>query len=154
MYIYRATRNDIFYLLDMWKRLSDYHMRFEDYMEPSQNWREVLISLYNDDFDRADRLILIAKDKGKYIGFVRVEIKTISSIFQRKVTGYISDIYIDEEYRGSGLAESFMKEVRNWLKSKRIYDVRLNVNSQNIRAINFYKKMGFDEVNKTFKLNI
>lgn len=152
--IYKGNEKDIEFIVDMWKKLSDYHRKFEDYLEPSQQWRQYIRSLFLDDMTRNDRLFLVAKEKNNYIGFIRVEIRNTPELFNNVTTGYISDLYVDENYRGSGLADKLMDECIIWIKGKGIENVRLNVNSENKRAINFYQKIGFKEVNKTLYLKI
>lgn len=154
MIIRLAKQEDIEDLINMWKKLSDFHKNFPDYMTPSLGWKNMMRQLYEEDLISSSRAIFIAKDYYKSAGFLRVESRVNSRIFATSIIGYISDIYVEEQYRGTNVAEKLFAEGINWFRSKGIYSVRLNVNPENTRAINFYNKLGFKEVNKTLSMAI
>lgn len=154
MIIYRATRKDIDFITKLWKKLSDYHKPFEDYIEPSSKWKQYMKTVFLEDLEREDRLILVARDGNRYVGFVRGEIRNASEIFNNKLIGYISDLFVEDCYRSTGIAQKLMESQFHWFKARGIKKVRLNVNSQNSKALRFYEKLGFKEVNKTLSLKI
>lgn len=154
MKIYKVTPEDIYWIATLWKKLSDYHKNFTDYISPSIGWRQWIIRIYNEDINRKDRLILVAKDRLKPVGFIRAEIRKTVELYKYNLSGYISDLYVEEEYRGLGIAEKLVNGVVNWLIKMGIYSLRLSVSSENINALKFYNKLGFIEVNKTLKLEL
>jgi len=72
----------------------------------------------------------------EFIGFVTY------SILYDKVE--ILDLIIKEEYRNKGYASMLIKTVINDALDKECINITLEVNSDNIPAINLYKKLGFD----------
>ena len=83
-------------------------------------------------------VILVAKDKNKIVGL-------FVAITRKPPRGLIKMVYIDEKYRGTGLAEKMFKQIVEWLKSKNRTLIRIGVMGKNKRARAFYKKMGFIE---------
>src|SRR3989339_519343 len=59
--------------------------------------------------------------------------------------GYISDLYVEEKYRKSGLGSELIKEAQEWLRKKGKKNVTLHVESWNIGAINLYRKLEFKD---------
>ena len=51
--------------------------------------------------------------------------------------------HIFKEFRGQGLFEASMEEIRQITIREKLPAIRLHVNKQNTRAINAYKKYGF-----------
>ncbi|MDD4655391.1 MAG: GNAT family N-acetyltransferase [Bacteroidales bacterium] len=55
----------------------------------------------------------------------------------------LSKLYLFKEFRGKGLFEASMEEIRQITIREKLPAIRLHVNKQNTRAINAYKKYGF-----------
>ncbi|WP_071140785.1 MULTISPECIES: GNAT family N-acetyltransferase [Tissierellales] len=150
-----AKKEDIDDIVKMWKELSDYHRNFLDYMHLTENWEENIKNLYSEDLNDANRIFLIAEENNERIGFLRGEVRiALSNIFIVPKSGYISDIFVCQRFRGSKVAESLMNRAIRWFRRNGISNVRLNVNSENIRAIRFYNRIGFKRVNETLNLNV
>ncbi|MBW4829325.1 MAG: GNAT family N-acetyltransferase [Clostridiaceae bacterium] len=154
MIIKKANIKDIDCLVEMWGKLSDYHIGFKDYLSPSEHWRQIMVNMFIDDLNRDDKIIFIAEKSDEIIGFIRCELRISSEIFSTKILGYISDLYVEEKYRGTDVAKNLFKQGIDWFRAKGIYDIRLNVNSENVRAVGFYEKIGFEELNKTLGLKL
>ena len=81
----------------------------------------------------------IFEDSGKPCGFA-----LLSKTFSQEAGGVsvtIEEIYIDEEYRGRGMATQFFE----YLKSKEgIARLRIEVESDNEGAKRLYERMGFE----------
>lgn len=78
----------------------------------------------------------IIQDNEKPIGFISAEVKN-------NVQGYIPKCYLLKEYRGTGASSILMQKAFEYLRAQNCESVRLQVNRQNIIAINFYFKIGF-----------
>lgn len=141
-------------LVEMWGKLSDHHRGLVDYISPSFNYREVMSEYFRESMENPNVQILVAFEGGQTIGFIRGELKMNSRLFNSGISGYISDIYVENGYRGSDVAEALLKDLVFWFREKGIDIIRLNVNPENYRAIGFYEKFGFEEVNKTLALKL
>lgn len=70
------------------------------------------------------------------IGFANID-------FNNAPNAYIPKFYLLKEFRGQGAAPFLAKHLFETLKNKNCSQVRLQVNRQNVMAINFYFKLGF-----------
>lgn len=70
-------------------------------------------------------------------------------------SSYIHKIVVDKDQLGSGLAGEIHRELVEFLKSRNIVAIFLDVAEQNLRAINFYKKNGYGQqfIKKKFYSN-
>lgn len=62
--------------------------------------------------------------------------------------GFISSVAVKEEYHRNGIGKKLLDAVKTSANSKGISLIRLEVSGNNFRALNFYKKMGFDIAEK------
>lgn len=84
--------------------------------------------------------VFIAIDEGKAAGYIFVEANTEFN------EGNIEFLGVSSQYRGKGYGESLVIEALRWLTEyKNIGNIALSVNSNNMAAINIYKKAGFFE---------
>lgn len=60
------------------------------------------------------------------------------------VHGYVNDIYVVPERRGSGLAQALLRAAEDHLASTGITRVRINVLAANAMARRAYEKHGFE----------
>lgn len=70
----------------------------------------------------------------------------ITKYFSTEVGGFtlqFEDIYIDDEYRGLGIATEYINYIIKLFDVKRY---RLEVMPNNINAIHLYKKLGFNDL--------
>ncbi len=95
-------------------------------------------------------ILLIAEHNGKIIGFAVGLIHKQSMIqkieLKRKTRfGYLSELYIDRKYRGTGVAKDLICGIENYFKEKSCDTFTTDVFAPNARARRFYEKLGFVE---------
>ena len=95
---------------------------------------------FNGLLNSKDNLILIAEIKGKLIGYLTGTF--IKNVWQH--SGYIDDVFVEDNYKRKGIATRLIKEFFVHLKDKKIKKCRLGVNLKNKNAIDLYKKVGFE----------
>lgn len=84
---------------------------------------------------------VLRDDKGTVVGFCKAT--KISEI------GEIDAMYVSSELQGKGLSKVLMQRAFDWIGPN--LDIRLEVVKYNLRAISFYKKMGFKETTNGVK---
>jgi len=65
------------------------------------------------------------------------------SIEFQGVEVWIDEFYIDEQYRGQGFGGEVLEQVKSLLKTQGVAIVHLEVNENNPKTVNLYKKSGF-----------
>lgn len=91
--------------------------------------------------------IVLAENQGQLIGFVAGRIRTMPPYFGGGAAGFISEVFLLDTYRGSGIGRRMIEESLNWFRQQGVARVELQVVSGNQAAIDFYRKLGwYDEL--------
>lgn len=83
----------------------------------------------------------LIKYEDKYVGYV-----LLSYMYSTEfgaMDAWLEELYIDHEYQGHGLGTQVISLLKNQLKPN-FYRIRLEVARGNEKAINLYKKLGFE----------
>ena len=93
--------------------------------------------------------IFIVEEGGKMIGFASGIIEEMPE--QEKlahipvISGYILDVYVESEYRGTGIGKQLMEEMEKYFKEKKCTMVSFRVFKPNESAHEFYKTLGYED---------
>ena len=144
MEIRKANQQDIEQITNYGLILLKQHSDLDPYFTPIKSvdkvYRKFLESCLNSDY----KLLLVAERDGKLMGYAVGEIQSRSQIFQITENGYINDVFVEEEYRKQGIANRFLKELKEWFKSKNIKYVELTVHAKNSIGKKTWARFGFD----------
>lgn len=106
--------------------------------------------------DKDDKIIYVAYDDEKNIlaGYVSGWVEQRAPIYENRIQGYLSNIFVCEEYRSQKVGKSLIDALFNWFKIKGIKHVELSVDSQNTVAQKAFEKCGFKEVIKRMRVEL
>lgn len=88
--------------------------------------------------------IFVARNGSRVVGFVAGDANWFSKRENGRV-GAIHEIVVLPEYRGQGIGRSLMERVLDYFREKGLHTAELWVGDENYRAIDFYRKLGFEE---------
>jgi len=91
--------------------------------------------------------ILIAEDSGRFLGLVACVVAqddVVQETADSNVHGYITDIYVVPDGRGSGLAQALLQAAEAHLSPTGVSRVRINALAANAMARRAYEKYGFE----------
>lgn len=97
----------------------------------------------------ADKLLLVAVEGAKVVGFVRAEMRE-RLFYEPHMEGFISDFYILPEYRRKALGNEMLEQASAELKKMGAQIIVADVPSQNEIANRFYVKRGFRALTSLF----
>lgn len=90
-----------------------------------------------------DAKILLAEIDSKIIGSGYAVIKDADSFLKHRSYAYIGLMYVVPSYRGRGINQQILQNLKDWIIEKQIKEIRLVVYDENLLAKNAYKKAGF-----------
>ena len=96
-------------------------------------------------------LILTAKEDDKIVSYLIAFVKERQPFLQK--VGDISETFTLPSYRGKGAANKLTEEAFKWFKKNKLQWFTVSTHSLDEEAIAFWKKRGFSEFNKNFKLS-
>lgn len=80
----------------------------------------------------------------KIVGYLTLYLHDCSKeFFVYPEFGYIGDLCVDENYRQQGIAQALISEAENYLQSRGIKSIELDVFAFNQKANNLYEKLGY-----------
>jgi len=125
-------------VVQLWRRLaSDHTLIIDD--ENLTRFREFLEGLSKED----ENQVLVYEMERRIVGFLTFMKKARSMLRLRRSRAMITDLYVEEEYRGQGIASKLLERCLQYLKSMGVEEVRVNVLVDNAPAISLYRKLGF-----------
>lgn len=85
--------------------------------------------------------IIVSEEDQRITGYISVKGQPYRRVRHNvSVTG----MAVLQEYWGKGTGQALIRELVRWAKNRNILRIELNVATTNQRAVNLYKKMGFD----------
>lgn len=120
---------------------------FADILSPPQI-DYMLDKMYNlktleSQFFEKGQIFLLAEEKGKFLGFAAYELN--NSVGEKTK---LHKIYLLPESQGKGAGKALILEVADRAKKANQKSLLLNVNKYNLKAIEFYNRIGFQEIYK------
>lgn len=105
-----------------------------------------------DSINDSSKKIILAFENDKCIGYIKAEVLEREP-FLKKV-GYVSEMYILEEYRNKHIGSKLLKNALTWFKKNNLCWTTVSTHSLDKDAIGFWEKKGYKEYNKFFKMKI
>ncbi len=87
--------------------------------------------------------LLVAEINGELVGSGYARIEDAKPYLQHNLYAYLGFMYVSEKHRGKGVNKLIFEELKDWILSRGIHEVRLDVYNQNESAIKAYEKVGF-----------
>ena len=152
MEIVEATIEDAPGLKALWNDQHDFHYQIHaDYYDITQrltqDWREYLqLELSNPDVT-----ILMARANKKICGFLRMRSKKMKNYDQREVSfGVVDDIYVVPDERREKVGCALMEHAEAMLRKDGADYIEIQCSSLNEHAIDFYRSLGYDDMQMLF----
>jgi GNAT superfamily N-acetyltransferase len=126
--------------------LQEYERTLHDTRLPGAAVMEAYVDRLQREVAAQAGAILVAEDSGRFLGLVAclvVRDDAVQETADSNVHGYVTDIYVVPEWRGSGLAQALLQAAEDQLAPTGVSRLRINVLAANARARRAYEKGGF-----------
>lgn len=145
MLIRKATIKDSESIISLMKELIDLHAGFDSsYKRFSEYSKEDLRTYIDETADSKDKIILIAEDGKKILGYFIGEITEAPYYSKEKKIGVVADTVVDPRNRATGILTAMLEEAQKWFAKKKVNFVELSVDARNSDAIAAWRKLGFE----------
>jgi ribosomal protein S18 acetylase RimI-like enzyme len=98
--------------------------------------------------------ILVIEVDNEIVGSGYAQIRSGKPFERYELFGYLGFMYVKPEFRGRGLNNLLLNDLKKWILSKGITEVRLQVYSENDAAVRAYEKAGFEKILTTMRCEI
>ncbi|MFV8440676.1 GNAT family N-acetyltransferase [Flavobacterium sp. LB2P44] len=87
--------------------------------------------------------VVVAEINGKLIGSGYARIEVAKPYLNHATYAYLGFMYTDPNHRGKGVNNSIITSLKEWCNLQNVFELRLDVYSENLSAIKAYEKAGF-----------
>ncbi len=101
---------------------------------------------------KTDSLRLSLRQEGKEIG--RVWLYFIRNDLHAQPYAYIEDLYVEEPFRGKSFGTKLMQAALEEARKRKCYKVIATSRFEREKVHEFYKKLGFKEYGKEFRMEL
>jgi ribosomal protein S18 acetylase RimI-like enzyme len=104
--------------------------------------------------DNENSFLIVSECNEKIVGavFYNIYNNPEDKIYQKRKFGYIEELIVNEQFRGQGIGKKLLEYAIEDLRKKDIRDIELNVWDNNEVGHNFFKKLGFNTIQRRMKL--
>lgn len=128
-------------------------IRDEKKYDDNINEKCVVTSLYENFFSNDDVCLLVAKQDENVLGYLYGYIQNNGDAKLEKVS-FLDALYVEEDVRQNKIGEKLIEEFKKWSRDVDAKYIELKVCKDNEKAVNLYKKKGFDETKIIMCLNL
>jgi len=101
-----------------------------------------------------DTFLLVVTSGGEIAGSGYGQIRVSDSFHEHDSHCYLGFIYVEPEFRGSGVAGGIVDRLKNWSIERNTRHFYLNVYSANEAAIRAYERAGFSKISIKMELAV
>ncbi|MDE9459991.1 GNAT family N-acetyltransferase [Xenorhabdus bovienii] len=124
-----------------------------DRLKGSEQDRNLIISyIDNNKF----HLLVAEDDNGDIKGFSIAQEQNTPpfNCLISRTYGYIFDLIVSQDARSQGIGQRLLAGMKKWAQKNNYSHLELTVLSQNVEAIRFYEKEGYNEINKLMAITL
>lgn len=144
--IRNAKLEDVQDLLNLWQMLMDYHKSLDKKsFTLKKNAKSIMKSFFIKNIKSKNSIVLIAEDKPVSIGYLMGFIQKQPPVYENDKYGFLSDAFIREEYRSTGITKNMTKKAEKFFKNKKLKTLSAKVFSGNKKGIKAWNKIGLKE---------
>lgn len=97
--------------------------------------------------------VIVAIKDETIVGYLAGSINEKGS-YEEIQYGEINNMLVDNNYRGYGIGKMLIDNFKNYCKENNIMNLKVVASAKNIKAIDFYKKNGFNDFDITLTTEI
>jgi ribosomal protein S18 acetylase RimI-like enzyme len=142
--IREAKANDLQRLEPLWEALYD-HQREHGLLsslspDGFMRWRQALAPVLG-----RFGCLFLAETEEELVGFLAGRIRTPTPPFAATPVGFISEVFVRPEHRGSGTGRELLRQATEWIAQQGVTRLELQVLSGNTQARQIYEYLGWRE---------
>lgn len=144
IFIREYNINDIELIANKQEELINFHLNIDkDFYKPADNAKEELKSFLERKQKDNNFKLLIAEYEGIAVGYVMGWVNERPPIYFHRREGYLSNIYIDKNYRGRGIGSALYKQLENWFVEKAVRYIEIKADCENLDTVKSFIALGF-----------
>ena len=145
MIIRPAKKDDAETIGILWEDLIAYHRELDENTipPPSEDGAMVYTRRVNEAIEDDLQMVFVVEIDERVVGYVMGMISDmLPEMFEYERGGFLADIYVEPEYRGTGAGSSLVRALKNWFYGRHARAMEWYVAAGNTAGQAFWRKMG------------
>lgn len=146
----RATITDLPQLAEFLQLLVEAERPFDPTLKDGEifyyNIEELIL-------DKASE-VMVAHYNDKIVGCGYAQIRQAKPYEKHESFAHLGFMFVSPEFRGNGINNLLLNDLKKWILSQGITEVRLQVYDENEAAVRAYEKAGFKKILTTMRCDI
>ncbi len=152
--IRNARRGDADMLVQLWLEMMDQHAlwdaRFRFGEGASREFQRRITGMI-----RSPRAcVLVAEVQGRVVGFATGELTSRPETYPDGSYGFISELFVREEYRNRGIGTALVQQVLEWMRKRGVTVVELLAAERNADGRAFWEHLGFEAFLRLMRVDL
>jgi len=144
--IRKAYLKDISSISKLWKEFISYHHFNSDsniiVFDAESIYKKELVDILSNN----TKAIFVVEINKIIVGYISCEIRNLQKYFVENRFGYISEIFVKDEFRSKGLGNSLLNKAEEWFIKKNIKKIECLVDVNNVISENFWTNKSYHTV--------
>jgi GNAT superfamily N-acetyltransferase len=95
--------------------------------------------------------VLVIEVEGEVIASGYAQVRTAKAYERHEQFGFLGFMFVSPKFRGKGVNALLLNDLKQWILSKGITELRLEVYTENVAAVSAYEKVGFEKLLTTMR---
>ncbi|OUL61201.1 GNAT family N-acetyltransferase [Flavobacterium sp. AJR] len=143
----RATNTDLPKLSEFLQHLVNAERPFDPTLKEGEIFYYDIQELILDEVTE----VLVVENDNQIIGCGYAQIRSAKDFQKHELFGYIGFMFVSPEFRRKGVSNLILNDLKKWVLSQEITEVRLEVYYENESAVKAYEKAGFKNITTTMR---
>lgn len=144
MNIRKATQDDLESIVWLSEEMLDFHCSLDPYYGIYRAYEDST-EFYKEELQEEHKLYLVAENEGgDIVGFASASITSMPDTDAPSI-GILVTNFVSEPYRGKGVGTAFHEKRMTWFREHNVKHVEMSVDVRNTKALEMWKKSGFEE---------
>ena len=152
--IRRARKGDLRILIAFSDHFSDYHHRLDPLFKGGAETHEATRKIFIASLSNPKKRLLVAVVGKGIAGYCLGEIIASDFPTRYKEAGYLTYVYVRDEYRRTGIGGHLLRHLFRWFREKKLSYAELSVHSKNELGLRAWQKFGFREYARRMRIRL
>ncbi len=108
---------------------------------------------FSDSINSEKSCAFVAKSEERVIGYLVGSVRKADSYRTIKDQAELDNMFVIEEFRGQKVGKKLVDKFFEWVKDKGVKNITVTASAKNEKAIDFYRKCGFEDYDHTLEIN-
>lgn len=139
-----AVEGDLPSVAAAWRQLQDFHASLGLAFSLESDSQDKWLASFQRTLGRFS-FLWVAEDKGQVKAFLLARLKQSPAFLGGVQVGEISDLFVDDSLRGSGIGTRLVDAAMEKFKQLNIHSVEVQIQAGNDSGLAFWQKLGFKQ---------